>query len=147
MQHLNANVLRLVSVLGPVSCRFYSFVRCIYIDVCLRNVNQYYRKKMLSMALKLMLSLLAGSDVLLTNILSIYYFQMYAYEHYKVLRWHFLRPKKLTDTVGEPKSVNTVATVLCLLISELRGRHSERQMASGLSHSPNISKCQVSYCH
>ena len=38
------------------------------------------------MALKLMLSLLAGSDVLLTNILSIYYFQMYAYEHYKVLR-------------------------------------------------------------
>ena len=57
MQHLNASLLWLVSVLGPVLCRFYSFVvavcfvmfliffKCIYVDVCLWNVNQYYKKK------------------------------------------------------------------------------------------------------
>ena len=79
MQHSTASVLWLVSVLGPASCRFYSFVviiivwffknffyffffclfffcfvlfcfffqffKCIYVDVCLRNVNQYYWKK------------------------------------------------------------------------------------------------------
>ena len=38
------SLLWLVSVLGPVSCRFYSFFKCIYVDVCLQNVNQYYRK-------------------------------------------------------------------------------------------------------
>ena len=24
---------------------FFFFFKCIYVDVCLRNVNQYYRKK------------------------------------------------------------------------------------------------------
>ena len=38
MQHLNA-ILWLVSVLGFI------LFKCIYVDVCLRNVNQYYRKK------------------------------------------------------------------------------------------------------
>ena len=52
VQHLNASVLWLVPVLCPVSCRFYSFVVLylydifgIYENICLRNVNQYYRKK------------------------------------------------------------------------------------------------------
>ena len=55
--------------------------------------------------------------------------------------------RKKKKKVGAPKSVNAVAAVLCPLITELQGRHSQRQMAPQLSHSPNISKCQVSDCH
>ena len=72
---------------------------------------------------------------------------MYVYVHCKGLRCDFLRPKKVTDNVDAPKSVNEVAAALCPLISELRGRHSQRQMAPRLPCSPNISKCQVSDCH
>ena len=72
---------------------------------------------------------------------------MYVYVHYKGLRCDFLRPKKVTDEVDAPKSVNAVAAALCPSISELRGRHSQHQMAPRLSRSPSISKCQVSDCH
>ena len=49
MQHLNASVPWLVSVLGPVFMLGVGFIllNCIYADVCLWNVNQYYRKKII----------------------------------------------------------------------------------------------------
>ena len=89
--------------------------------------------KMLSMVLELMLSLLADSDVSLANIFPIDYFQMYAYVHYKGLRWDFLRPKELTHKVNAPKSVDAVAAALCPSISELRGRQSQCQIAPRLT--------------
>ena len=78
---------------------------------------------------------------------SYWLFQMFVYVHYKGLRWDFLTPKKVTDKVDTPKSINAVPAALCLLISELRGRHSQRHMAPQRPRSPNISKCQVSDCH
>ena len=54
---------------------------------------------------------------------------------------------KLTDKVRATKYVDVVAAVLCLSISELRGRHSQRQIAPRLPRSPDLSKCQVSDCH
>ena len=53
----------------------------------------------------------------------------------------------MTDKVDAPKSVNAVATALCPSISELQGRHSQRQMALRFPRSPKISDCQVSDCH
>ena len=54
--------------------------------------------------------------------------------------------KKVTDKVDAPILVNAVSTALCPSISELRGRHSQQQMAPRFNRSPNISKCQVSDC-
>ena len=52
----------------------------------------------------------------------------------------------MTDKVDAPESVNAVAAALCPWISELRGRHSQRQMTPRPLRSANISKCQVSDC-
>ena len=52
----------------------------------------------------------------------------------------------MTEKVDAPESVNAVADALCPWISELRGRHSQRQMTPRPIHSANISKCQVSDC-
>ena len=96
-----------------------------------------------SSALELML---AGLLILMlrSQIYFLLIIEMYAYVHYKGLQWNFLRLKKVTDKVGAPKSVNTVAAALCPSMSELRGRHSQHQMVPRLPHSPNISRCQVS---
>ena len=48
---------------------------------------------------------------------------------------------------GAPKSVDGAAATLCPSISELRVRHSQRQMAPQLPRSPDLSKSQVSGCH
>ena len=72
---------------------------------------------------------------------------MCAYVHYIGLRIDFLRPKKVTDKVGAPKSVDAFAAALCPSISELRGGHSQRQMAPRLPRSPDLSKYQVFDCH
>ena len=69
------------------------------------------------------------------------------YTYYKGLRCDFLTPKKVSDKVDEPKSVNAVAAALCPSISKLQGRYRQRQMAPRHLRSPNISKCQVSDCH
>ena len=53
----------------------------------------------------------------------------------------------VSDKVNAPKSIDAVATALCASISELRCRHSQRQMAPQLPRSPDLSKCQVSDCH
>lgn len=53
-----------------------------FIEITCFSLSQL---KLLSMALEVMLSLLAYFDVSLSNILSINYFQIYAYIHYKVL--------------------------------------------------------------
>ena len=71
---------------------------------------------------------------------------MYVYVHYKGLRCDFLRPKKVTDKVDVPKSVNAVTVALCPSISELRRRHRQCQMAPRLPRSPSTRKCQVSDC-
>lgn len=68
---------------------------------------------------------------------------MYTYVQYKGLRLG-LRPKKVTDKINVPKSVDAFATTLCPSISELRGRLSQRQMAPWLPCPPNLNKCQVS---
>ena len=52
----------------------------------------------------------------------------------------FFIPKKVTDKVGAPKYVDAVAAALCPSISELLGRHSQRQMAPRLPRSPDLSK-------
>ena len=72
---------------------------------------------------------------------------MYVYVQCNGLRRDFLRPKKVTDKVDAPKSVNAVAAAVCASISELRGIHNKCQMAPRLPRSPNISKCLVSDCH
>ena len=59
----------------------------------------------------------------------------------------FLERKKATDKVGALKFVDAVAAALYPSRSELRGRHSQRQMAPRLPRSPDLSKCQVSDCH
>ena len=53
----------------------------------------------------------------------------------------------MTDKIDAPKSVDSVAPALCHSIPELRGRHSQRQMAPWLPRSPHLRKCQVSGCH
>ena len=49
-----------------------------------------------------------------------------------------LKPKKVTNKVDTPKSVDVVAAALCSSISELRDRHSQRQMAPQLPRSPDL---------
>ena len=73
-------------------------------------------------------------------------FQKYVYVYHKRLRWNFT-PKKVTEKVDTPKSVDAVTAALCPLISKLRGRWNQCQIAPRLSRSPNISKCQVSDSH
>ena len=94
--------------------------------------------KLLSMDLELMLSVLAHSDVSLANILPKDYFKCMSM---------CIRRKKVTATVDAPKSVNAVAAMLHPWISELRGKHGQRQMTPRFFRSPNRSKCQLSDCH
>ena len=94
-----------------------------------------------------MLSMLAHSDVSLANILPADYFKCMSKCIAKGYGEKILRPKKVTDKVDAPKSVNAVAAALCPSISELQGRHSQCQMAPRLPRSPNICNCQVSDCH
>ena len=56
----------------------------------------------------------------------------------------------MTDKVDAPKSVDAVVAALFPSMFELIediGRHSQRQMAAWLPHSPNLSTYQVSDCH
>ena len=88
------------------------------------------------MALELMLSMLAHSAVLLENILPIDYIKSMPM---CTTKGYAETPKKVTEEVDAPKSVDAVAAALCPSISELRGRHSQCQMAPRLPRSPNIS--------
>ena len=110
------------------------------------------------MALELMLSVLAHSAVLLESINYInmnYILLIISMECLCELKRARLRlsytsmltPKKVTEKVDAPKSVDAVAPALCSSISELRDRRSQCQMAPRFPRSPNISKCQVSDCH
>ena len=53
--------------------------------------------------------------------------------------------KRLTKSAR--LNVNAVAAALYPSISELRGRHSQCQIAPRLPRSPDLIKCQVSDCH
>ena len=75
--------------------------------------------KLLSMALGLMLSMLAHSDVLLADILPIDYFKYMSMCIATVYGETFYRPKKVTDKVDTSKSINVVAAALRPWISEL----------------------------
>ena len=105
-----------------------------FIGITCFSLNQL---KLLSMALELMLRVLAHCAISLENILPIDNFK----SMHKGLCWDFLTPMKVTDKVDAPKLINAVAAALCPSISELQGRHSQRQMAPQLPCSPNLNKC------
>ena len=86
------------------------------IEIPCFSLNQL---KLLSMALGLMLSMLARSDVLLADILLIDYFKHMSMCITMGYGETFYRPKKVTDKVDTSKSINVVAAVLCPWTSEL----------------------------
>ena len=95
------------------------------------------------MALEFMLSLL----ILLFQLQIYFLLIILKYMLMYITKGYPQKVKKVTDKVDAPISVDAVATALYPLISELRGRHSQRQMATRFSCSPNLSKCQAFDCH
>ena len=69
--------------------------------------------ELLAICLLKLLSKPVHSAVSFANIFPTGYFQIYAYAHYKGPCRDFLRPKKVTDKVGAPKSVNAATAALC----------------------------------